>query len=161
MLTTELWFCFTLPSIYTFPFLFYPFLHEYLNSHAPEKMSSHALISMTHQAASCIFCYTTVYVSLCVTMIHNALFSNYALMFPCDPLHTWIMRSRTILYSSYTSPSKHQAWKIIGIEQLFIEQKIKYYYSGPFSNIVNHSKLLVKSENCELNVSKVYFMVSF
>lgn len=74
---------------------------------------------------------------------------------------TWIMRSRTILYSPYTSPSEHQAWNIIGIEQLFIEQKIKCYYGGPFSNIANHSKLLVKSENSELNVSKVYFMVSF
>ena len=125
-------------------------------------MSSHALISVTHQAASCIFyCYTTVCLSLRVTVIHNALFSNSVLMFPCDPLHVQIMRSRTILYSPYTSPSEHQAWNVIGIEQLFNEQKIKCYYGGPFSNIANHSKLLVKSENCELNVSKVYFMVYF
>ena len=40
--------------------------------------------------------------------VHIALFSSYVPVFLYDPLDPQFMRSRTVIYSSCSSPSKHQ-----------------------------------------------------
>lgn len=97
------------------------FSMEYLNTHAQNK----CLLSINFRDRVRLLAYSTVtplYMSLLMSHspIHNAcafLINKHVPMWS-----TWIMRSRTAFYS-YTSPSEHQAWNIIGMGAICLLSK--------------------------------------